>query len=88
VRHTFRDLLSEANQYIITNTYATLKKYSKVVSDNKRFSRGIDLNIYNSYKDLLEKIQASRFKNFNDAIVPLFSDKSTTTKELFRDYLV
>ena len=54
VRHTFRELLRDASEFVQKDTYQQLKRYTKVMTDNPNILKRLELEDYEVFKDLHE----------------------------------
>ena len=72
MRHTFKELLHQANELVHVETIKALKKYTRILTENKIIEKTLEIDDYEVYKDLTEQILRSRFKSSNNVIKAVF----------------
>ncbi|CDW79906.1 UNKNOWN [Stylonychia lemnae] len=82
------NIVSDASQYIHTIIQNQLRKYTKIFSDNKKLSQGVDIQDYQMFKEFLDKVTTSKYKNISEFVTPLYSTTPMVNAELLRDYIL
>jgi hypothetical protein len=54
VRYVFRDLFYNANELIHAEIYKNLKKYIRIISDNKMIEKNLEIDDFEVFRDLQE----------------------------------
>ena len=85
VRHTFKDLLRDASDFVQKDTYQQLKKYTKVMTDNPNIQKGLEPEDYEVFKDLQEQTIRSKFKSTANVLKALFEEVGVTHDGLVSD---
>ena len=79
-------VLQDANPYIHNMIQQQLKRYAKVFSDNKRLSKGVDIDEYQTLKEFQEKVNLSRHRNMNEFLIPLYAGNTYVTADALKEY--
>jgi len=54
VRYSFKELLLGSTEFILNDAYKQIKKYVKIISDNPKIMKFLELSDYEVMKDLAE----------------------------------
>ena len=85
VRHTFKDLLRDASEFIQKDAYLYLRRYTKVMTDNPRIVKRLELEDYEVFKDLQEQTVKSKFKSTANILKAIFEEAGMLNDELVSD---
>eukprot|EP00347_Sterkiella_histriomuscorum_P021472 403333861 len=87
-KNSLLNMVVDSNQAIVSMVSSQTKRFAKVFSDNKRLSQGVDVQDYQMFKEVIEKISQSKYRNINDFVTPLYQTVPFVSIEKLKEYFI